>query len=63
MHDFYKTPEVPGGPKHFSEVIEAPKCLSSLLILLYDFYKTPGVLGGPKHFSEVKEAPDCLLSL
>ena len=54
---------MPEDPKYFSEVVEASKCLSSLLILLYDFYKTPGVLGGPKHFSEVKEAPDCLLSL
>ena len=51
------------GPKHFSEGVEAPECLSSLWIFLYDFYKTPGVLGGPKHFSEVVESSGCLTSL
>ena len=63
MSDFYKTPEVPGCPTHFSEVVEAPQCLSSLWIFLYDFYKTPGVPGGPKYFSEVIKAPQCLSSL
>ena len=29
MYDFYKTPVVPGDPKHFSEVVEAAECLVS----------------------------------
>ena len=52
-----------GGPKHFSEVVEASKCLAILYIFLNDFYKTPEVTGGPKHFSEVVEASECLASL
>ena len=54
---------MPGGPKHFSEVVETPGCLSSLYIFLYDFYKTTGVPEGPKHFSEVLEDPEFLSSL
>ena len=30
LYDFYKTSRVTGGPKHFSEVVEALECLSSL---------------------------------
>ena len=60
LYDFSKTPGVPGDPKHFSEVLEPPECLSSLKIFLYDFSKTPGVPGVPKHFSEVVEPPECL---
>ena len=41
---------MPGGPKHFSEVVEAPGYLSSLEIFLYDLYKTPEVPEGPKQF-------------
>ena len=51
---------MPEGPKHFSEVVEALECLSSLEIVLHDFLKTPGVLEGPKHFSKVLEASECL---
>ena len=50
MFDFYKTPGVPGGPKHYSEVLEATECLSCLKIFWYDFSKTPGVPGVPKTF-------------
>ena len=60
MFDLYKTPGVPGGPKDFSEVVEAPQCLSSLEIYFYDFDKTPGVPGDLGHFSEVVEALECL---
>ena len=63
MYEFYKIPGVPGGHKHFSEVVEASECLTSLWIFLYDFYKTPGVLGVPKHFSEGVEVSECLTSL
>ena len=63
MYHFYKTPGVPGGPKHFSEVVEAPQWLPSLQMFLYDFDKTPGVPGDPWHFSEVLKAPECLSSL
>ena len=34
---FQKSTGVPGGPKHFSEVLEATEPLASLLIFLYDF--------------------------
>ena len=54
---------MPGGPGHFSEVVEASECLSSLKIILYDFYKTTGVPGVHEYFSEVVEASECLLSL
>ena len=47
LFDLYKTLWVPGGPKHFSEVVEAPGYLSSLEIFLYDLYNTLGVPGGP----------------
>ena len=30
FYNFQKTPEVPGVPKHFSEVVEAPEYLLSL---------------------------------
>ena len=63
MYDFQKTTGVPGGPKHLSEVVEVPECLSSLKIFLYDFSKSPWVPGVPKHFSEVVEASECLASL
>ena len=63
MYVFQKTLGVLGGPKHFSEVVEAPECLSSLKIFFYDFSKTPGVPGVPKHFSEVVEDSECLASL
>ena len=63
MYDFYKTPGVPGDLWHFSEVVEALECLSSLEIFLYDFYKTLGVPGDLKHFSEVVEALECMYSL
>ena len=63
MYDFYKTPGVPGGFKHFSEVVEASEFLASLKIFLYDFWNNPGVPGGLKHFSEVVEASECLASL
>ena len=52
-----------GGPKQFSEVVEASECLTSLYIFLHDFYKTPGVPGDPRHFSEVVEAQKCLSCL
>ena len=63
LSSFYKTPGVPGGPKHFSEVVESSECLTSLQIILCDFYKTPGVPIGLKHFSEGVEASECLTSL
>ena len=37
-------------PKHFSEIVEAPECLSSMYIFLLDLKKTPGVPGAPKYF-------------
>ena len=27
LYEFYKTPGVPGGPKHFTQVVGASKCL------------------------------------
>ena len=54
---------VPGGPKHYSEVVEAAECLSSLKLFFYDFSKTPGMSGGTKHYPEVVKAPECFLSL
>ena len=54
---------MPEGPKHYSEAVEALKCLASLKIFSYDFYKTPGVPEGPKYFSEVVEALKCLAIL
>ena len=63
MYDFEQTPVVPGGPKHFSEVVEASENLASLQIFLYDFEQIPGVPGGAKHFSEIVEASECLASL
>ena len=54
---------MPGGQKHYSEVVEAPEYLSGLKIFLYDFYKPPRVPEGPKYFSEVVEAEECLSSL
>ena len=46
---------MPRDPRHISEVVDAPECLSSMKIFLYDFYKPAGVPGGLKHFSEVPE--------
>ena len=54
---------MPGGPKHFSEGVEASECLTRIQIFLYDFYKIPGVPEGHKHFSEGVEASECLTSL
>ena len=51
---------MPGVPGHFSEVVEAVECLSSLEIFLYYFYKTTGVPGDPGHFSKVIDASECL---
>ena len=51
---------MPEGPEHFSEVVKAPECLSSLEIFLYDFHKTPGVPEGPEHFSKVVESLESL---
>ena len=58
-----KTPGVPGCIIHFSKLVEARECLSSLEIFLYDFWKTSGVPGSPAHFSEDVEAQECLKSL
>ena len=47
----------------WTEVVEAPECLSSWKIFLYDLYKTLGVPGVNENISEVVEASECLSSL
>ena len=47
----------------WTEVVEAPECLSSWKIFLYDLYKTLGVPGVHEYFSEVVEPSECLSSM